>query len=282
MSAGFDTGSSSPISAYLAWGCGWQVGSFWSGPRCSFRSRFFSLSHFFTAQSLGKSFGILEVLKGASLWGDAGSVTALLGRNGSGKTTLLECAFGLKYADYGVVKVGELAFEHPAPHRLAHLGVFYLPARDLLSPAHTIDRHLKAAALVPLPARRRTEQCAGEPLEIAERMGIAQIVRQRCFQISGGERRRAQLALALLRCPRCLLADEPCAGITPADRVAVSETLRELARQGCAVVITGHDVADVLAVADTVTWMAAGTTHQLGTPEEARRHDQFVREYLGS
>ena len=240
------------------------------------------MSHFFTAQSLGKSFGSLEVLKGASLWGDAGSVTALLGRNGSGKTTLLECAFGLKYADYGVVKVGERAFEHPAPHRLARLGVFYLPERDLLLPAHTLERHLKAAALVPLPTRRRTEHRFGDPLQISERMGIAEIVGQRCFQISGGERRRAELALAFLRCPRCLLADEPFAGITPADRVAISGALRELARQGCAVVITGHDVADVLAVADTVTWMAAGTTHQLGTPEEARRHDQFVREYLGS
>ncbi len=78
-------------------------------------------------------------------------------------------------------------------------------------------------------------------------MGIAHVMRQRSFQISGGERRRA-----------------------------------ELAGQGSAVVVTGHDVTDLLAVADDVTWMVAGTTHQLGTPAEARRHDQFVREYLGS
>ena len=241
------------------------------------------MSHFFTAQSLGKSFGRLEVLKGASLWGSAGGVTALLGRNGSGKTTLLECAFGLTRADYGVVMVGEHAFERPAPHRLARLGVFYLPERDLLSPAHTVLRHLQVAARAPGPASRgRATAPSGDPLAIAERMGIAEILYQRCFQISGGERRRAELAIAFLRTPLCLLADEPFAGITPTDRTVIAAALRELAERGCAVVITGHDVDDVWAVADTVTWMAAGTTHQLGAPEEARRHDQFVREYLGS
>ncbi len=241
------------------------------------------MSHVFTAQSLGKSFGRLEVLKGASLWGSAGSVTALLGRNGSGKTTLLECAFGLKRPDYGVVKVGGHTFENPAPHRLARLGVFYLPERDLLSPAHSVEGHLKAAARAARPeSPRHGGDPFGDHLSVAERVGIAHIVGQRCFQISGGERRRAELALALLRRPTCLLADEPFAGITPTDRAAVARALRELAGQGCAVVVTGHDVTDVLALADTVTWMVAGTTHQLGTPEEARSHHQFVREYLGS
>ncbi len=223
------------------------------------------------------------MLKGASLWGDAGSVTALLGRNGSGKTTLLECAFGLARVDYGVVKMGEKIFERPAPHRLARLGVFYLPERDLLSPAHTLERHLKIAASFPRPASLpEATDLACDHVAVAERMGIAQVLGQRCFEISGGERRRAELALAFLRSPLCLLADEPFAGITPVDRAVVAGALRDLAGRGCAVVVTGHDVEDVLAVADTVTWMAAGTTHHLGTPEEARRHDQFVREYLGS
>ena len=70
---------------------------------------------FVLRQSMGKSFGSLEVLKGATLWCDAGSVSALLGRKGSGKTTLLECAFGLRRADYGVVHLEEHAYERPAP-----------------------------------------------------------------------------------------------------------------------------------------------------------------------
>jgi ABC-type multidrug transport system ATPase subunit len=212
------------------------------------------MSHAFTAQSLGKTFGSLEVLKGASLWGVAGSVTALLGRNGSGKTTLIECAFGLTRADYGVVKVGKHVFERPSPHRLARLGVFYLPERDLLSPAHTVERHLKAAVRLPRPtSTRQGTDSPGDYLAVAERLGIAEIVHRRCFQISGGERRRAELAIAFLRQPLCLLADEPFAGITPVDRVAVAVALRELAGQGCAVIVTGHDVADVLDLADTVT-----------------------------
>ena len=240
------------------------------------------MSRVFTAQSMGKSFGSREVLKAATLWGDGGAVSALLGRNGSGKTTLLKCAFGLTRADFGVVNFGERVFERPAPHRLARLGVFYLPERGLLSPGHTVERHLMVAArssgsLDRLGAPDRTEDQAA----VVERMGIAHVMGQRSFQISGGERRRAELAVALLRGPLCLLADEPFAGIAPADRAVVATALRELAAQGGAVVVTGHDVTDVLAVADNVTWMAAGTTHQLGTPEEARNHHQFVREYLG-
>jgi branched-chain amino acid transport system ATP-binding protein len=103
----------------------------------------------FTAQSIGKSFGAVEVLNGAILWGRAGAITALLGRNGSGKTTLIECALGLVRADYGAVQVGDQTFEHPAPHRLARLGVFYLPERDLMSSAHSLGVHLRVAALSP-------------------------------------------------------------------------------------------------------------------------------------
>ena len=145
-----------------------------------------------------------------------------------------------------------------------------------------MERHLKAAARISgLAHRPGVAHHGGDRLAVAERMGIAHLMRQRPFQISSGERRRAELALALLRGPRCLLADEPFAGITPADRAAVAGALRELAGQGSAVVVTGHDITDLLAVADNVTWMVAGTTHQLGTAEEARGHDQFVREYLG-
>ena len=90
-----------------------------------------------------------------------------------------------------------------------------------------------------------------------------------------------ELAAAWIRAPLCLLADEPFAGIDPADAEVVAEAFRGMARQGCAIVITGHEVRQLLDSADDIVWMTSGTTHHMGTPEKAVQHEQFRREYLG-
>lgn len=225
-----------------------------------------------TAQSIGKSFWQTEVLKAATLWCDAGCITALMGRNGSGKTTLLRIAAGRLRADYGVIHFAGEVFEQPRPRALVRGGLFFLLDRGLLSTVGTVRDHLDLVC-------RRFGTAGLE--ETAENLGISHVLDVRTHELSGGERRRAELAMMLLRSPTCVLADEPMAGLTPRDRVVVADALRALARDGAGVVVTGHDVPDLFEVADHVTWMAAGTTHQIGTPTEARRHDQFVREYLG-
>lgn len=225
-----------------------------------------------TAQSIGKSFWQTEVLKAATLWCHAGCITALMGRNGSGKTTLLKIAAGRLRADYGAVHFAGEVWERPRARALVRRGLFYLADRGMLSTVGTVRQHLDVVC-----------RCFGtdEVEEAAEILGIAHVLDVRTYKLSGGERRRAELAMMLLRKPTCVLADEPMAGLTPRDRVVVAEALRTLARDGAGVVVTGHDVSDLFEVADHVTWMAAGTTHQIGTPAEARKHDQFVREYLG-
>lgn len=97
----------------------------------------------------------------------------------------------------------------------------------------------------------------------------------------GGTGRRADLALALVRRPACLIPDEPLTEIEPKDRGLIAAMLRAQAALGCAVLITGHEVRDLMSVSDYVIWMAAGTTRGLGSPDQARAHDQFRREYLG-
>jgi len=87
--------------------------------------------------------------------------------------------------------------------------------------------------------------------------------------------------LALARKPRCLVADEPLAGIEPWDQEALVGVLKGLAERGCAILVTGHDVNPLMALADDIIWMVGGTTHWLGSPESARAHYQFRREYLG-
>lgn len=225
-----------------------------------------------TAQSIGKSFWLTEVLKAATLWCDAGCITALMGRNGSGKTTLLKIAAGRLRADYGTTHFAGEVFERPRARALVHSGLFYLPDRGLLSTVGTVRDHLDVVC-------RRFGTDGLE--DTAEILGITHVLDVRTYKLSGGERRRTELAMMLLRKPTCVLADEPMAGLTPRDRLVVAEALRTLARDGAGLVVTGHDVPDLFEVADHVTWMAAGTTHQIGTPAEARKHDQFVREYLG-
>ncbi len=226
----------------------------------------------FTADSFGVSFRGRQVLKAATVWAKAGHVTALLGRNGCGKTTLIRAALGLCRRDFGVVRFADRVYERSRLSTLARRGLFYLPDRGLLSWRRTVDWHLRAMG-----------QSLRHPLDLESIAGfeIESLRNQKANSMSGGERRRVEVALALLRQPSCLIADEPLAEVGPRDRKLVAKAVRELADQGCAVLVTGHEVEDLLDLADLVVWMVGGTTHWLGTPAEARAHAQFRLTYLG-
>ena len=227
----------------------------------------------FSADSIGKSFGSRTILKAASIWARAGKITALFGRNGCGKSTLLKVGVGLVAADQGAVHFDGRTYLRPHLPDLAARGLFYLPDRYLLSRRLTVREQLRAVEW------RFGDARTGEVLE---RLGIRDRIDQTPLQLSGGERRRAEVAIAWIRAPRCLLADEPFAGINPADAEVVAAAFREMAASGCAIILTGHEVTQLMDVADEVVWMVAGTTHGMGTPAEALRHDQFRREYLGA
>ena len=226
----------------------------------------------FTADSLGVSFRDRQVLKAATVWAKAGQVTVLLGRNGCGKTTLIRAALGLCRREFGVVQFADRVYERPRLSTLARRGLFYLPDRGLLSWRRTVNWHLRAMS-----------QSVRHPLDLGSIswLDIESLRRKTAKKMSGGERRRVEVGLALLRRPSCLIADEPLAEVSPADRQRVAQGIRELAGHGCAVLVTGHEVDDLLDLADIVVWMVGGTTHWLGTPAEAQSHDQFRLDYLG-
>ena len=227
----------------------------------------------FLADSFVKSFGRHRVLKTATAWARPGAVTVLLGRNGCGKTTLLRCALGFCRAEQGVVRFDGEHVRRPALWRLARRGLFYVPDRNLLS------RRLRLGDQLRLVGSRFE---GADPEEAIKRLELGPQLSSRPDDMSGGERRRADLALAFVRRPRCLVADEPLTEIEPKDRSVVLGMFREMAARGAGVLITGHEVRDLLSVADDVIWMTAGTTHGVGTTDEARSHYQFRREYLGS
>lgn len=227
----------------------------------------------FAAEGIGKSFGRRTVLKAASIWVRPGRITALFGRNGSGKTTLLRCAVGLMRADHGAVHFLGESFLSPRLDRLARMGLMYVPAEGALIRGRELRGQLRGLAW-----RYRVSRSLEE---VAESMNLVSVLDAWTDELSGGEKRRGSVAAALIREPRCLLIDEPFAGVAPRDAELVSAALHSLAARGCAILVTGHEVRIVMENADDVIWMAAGTTHGLGSPESATLHDQFRREYLG-
>lgn len=227
----------------------------------------------FSADSIGKSFGTRTILKAASVWARAGKITVLFGRNGCGKSTLFRIGAGLLRADNGVIHFDGRAYLHPRLPELASRGLFYLPDRNLLSRRLTVREQIRAV---------EWRFGGTRTFEILERLGIRELLDQTPVELSGGERRRAEIAAAWIRAPRCLLADEPFAGINPSDAEVLANAFRGLAAEGCAIVLTGHEVPQLMDTADDVVWMAAGTTAGMGPPEKAALHEQFRREYLAA
>ena len=224
------------------------------------------------ADCVSKSFRGRRVLSAGSLRAVEGELRVLLGRNGVGKSTLMKIAAGWIQPDSGTVRFAATSY---LSARLAHLaarGVFYLPDHDFYSSAFTVRTQLEMI-------RRQFD---GSSIEAAaDLVGLAGKLDQRPHALSGGERRRAELAAIVVRRPRCLLADEPYRGIAPKDAEDMTRVLRQLAAAGTAVVITGHEVPTLMAAADHVTWCTAGTTYELGSPAAAMEHASFRRDYLG-
>jgi len=212
------------------------------------------------------------VLSSATLRAVPGQVRALFGRNGAGKSTLLKIAAGWHQPDSGCVRWEGTAHLRVTLAELAGRGLFYLPDQDLLSSAFTLRSQLD------MIRRRRG---GGDMARAAAVVGVEGCLDRRPNELSGGERRRAELAAILVARPRCVLADEPYRGIAPVDAEVITVVLRDLAARGTAIVVTGHETGTLLDAADHVTWCTSGTTYELGSAAEARMHDGFRTEYLG-
>ena len=225
------------------------------------------------ADCIGKAFGSRRVLTSASLRAPAGSVTALIGRNGTGKTTLLSVAAGWRSADTGIVRFDGVSHLRPHLASLSTQGLFYLPDREILSPGITLRRQLEAVG--------RRFGSLGSIDAVAAELGISGCLDALPPRFSGGETRRSELAVACVRRPRCLLADEPYRGISPLDAERLTQVFRGLAATGCAVVLSGHEIETLFSAADRVVWCTDGTTCEYASPSAAREDWRFQQGYLG-
>lgn len=222
--------------------------------------------------SIGVTYGDRRILTAASLRAPAGRITALVGRNGAGKTSLLRVAVGLQRPDHGRIRFVERIHQRPRLATLARAGLFYLPARAILDPFVPVGRQLAAVS----------DHFRGPGVEaLAERLVLGERLDSPPAALSAGELRRSEIALACARRPVCLIADEPLRGIDPLDMELVAAALRQLADAGAAVVVTGHEFLPLRALADSVVWCVAGTTHEFPDAAGAWADAQLQRDLLG-
>jgi ABC-type multidrug transport system ATPase subunit len=210
------------------------------------------------------------ILTSASVRVRPGCLTALLGRNGAGKTTLLRLLVGDLALESGTVRWEGAPLEQPSRARLARRGVCFLPAREVLHPRVAVAKQLAWIAADP-----------GDVPRVSEGLRLTALGAQRPAALSGGERRRAELAAALLMAPRVLVLDEPLRGLAPIDAELMLTTLRRFAAAGGAVVFTGHELPLLEAHVDRVTWCYAGSTREFASFADASGDHGFRREFLG-
>ena len=236
------------------------------------------MTHALAARGLVKRYGERRVVDGVDLEVLRGEVVGLLGPNGAGKTTTFSMIVGGVKPDAGVVVLGDRAITALPMYRRARLGVVYLPQEASIFRRLTVAENVLAIleTVEPDGARRR------ERLEmLLSELGIADKARQRGDSLSGGERRRVEVARALVLDPKFLLLDEPFTGIDPIAVIEIQKLVEQLKHRGIGIMITEHKVREALSICDRAYILQAGRIIREGTPNEIAADPQVRQVYLG-
>jgi len=230
------------------------------------------------ARELIKQYGRRRVVDGVTLDVGPGEVVGLLGPNGAGKTTIFYMLVGLVRPDGGGVWVGDREVTDLPMYRRARLGVSYLPQEASVFRRLTVEENLFGVLeLLGVPFAEADARVA----ELLEEFGLQHLRHQRADTLSGGERRRVEIARALVTEPRFLLLDEPFAGIDPLTVIDIQKLIRHLRTRGLGVLITDHNVRDTLKITDRASIIKDGKVFAKGDPESLA-DDALVRQvYLG-
>jgi len=231
------------------------------------------------ASNLRKSFRGRCVVEGLSLEVRSGEIVGLLGPNGAGKTTAFYMIVGLVSADTGTVELDGRDLTSLPMHRRAQLGVGYLPQE-----ASVFRRLTVAENILSILETRADLDAAGRASRLEEIMAdlrIAHVRENRGMALSGGERRRVEIARALAAAPRFILLDEPFAGVDPLSVVDIQRIIRELSERGIGVLITDHNVRETLCVCNRACIVDHGTVIASGSAEEILANERVREVYLG-
>jgi lipopolysaccharide export system ATP-binding protein len=230
------------------------------------------------AHALEKSFKGRKVVDGVSLNVRKGEAVGLLGPNGAGKTTAFYMITGLLEADAGEVSLEGHNITPLPMYRRARLGIGYLPQEASIFRGLTVEDNVRAVLEVVEPNRKRRE----EQLDaLLEEFNIARLRKSPAIALSGGERRRCEIARALAGRPKFMLLDEPFAGIDPIAVGDIQNLVHHLKERGIGVLITDHNVRETLALTDRAYIIHSGKVLMEGKPQEVIDHPDVRRLYLG-
>jgi lipopolysaccharide export system ATP-binding protein len=235
-------------------------------------------NHGLVGHGLGKSFKRRPVLRDVSLSLQRGEVVGLLGPNGAGKTTCFYIITGLIAADTGVVELDGQDITDLPMYRRARLGIGYLPQEASIFRGLTVEQNIRAILEVAEPEREAREAMLDALL--AE-FSISHLRRASAMALSGGERRRCEIARALATEPNFILLDEPLAGIDPIAVGDIRDLVAHLKDRGIGVLITDHNVRDTLQIVDRAYILHEGRVLMEGAPDEIVANAEVRRVYLG-
>ena len=230
------------------------------------------------ADNLQKAYRRKPVLQGISLAVQRGEVVALLGPNGSGKTTCFYCIAGLVPADGGTVSIDGIDVTGLPMYRRARLGIGYLPQEMSIFRGLSVEDNLRA--ILEVVEKDRTRRNARLE-ELLGEFSISGLRKAPALALSGGERRRVEIARCLASDPAFVLLDEPFAGVDPIAVGDIRHLVSDLTSRGIGVLITDHNVRETLEIVDRAYILHGGRVLMSGTPEEVIANEDVRRVYLG-
>ena len=230
------------------------------------------------AAGLKKRYKSRVVVKDVSLDVASGEVVGLLGPNGAGKTTCFYLMVGLVALDSGSIHIDAQSLAHMPIHRRAKLGLSYLPQEASVFRKLTVQENIRAVL--------ELQNLEAQPLEnrldeLLEELHVEHIRDSLAISLSGGERRRVEIARALATSPRFILLDEPFAGVDPIAVLDIQKIIRFLKERGIGVLITDHNVRETLGICDRAYIINEGTVLASGNPDEIVYNESVRKVYLG-
>lgn len=231
------------------------------------------------ADDLYKSYNKRNVVAGVSLQVNTGDVVGLLGPNGAGKTTSFYMLVGLVQADKGEIFLDDLQITHHPMHRRARLGIGYLAQEASVFRKLSVADNLRAV----LQMRNDLNNSQIELMidELLAEFGIGHLRNQMALGLSGGERRRVEIARALASEPQFILLDEPFAGVDPISVLDLQKIIAHLKRRGIGILITEHKVRETLEICDRAYILNEGQVIAEGQAEQLVNNEEVRRVYLG-
>jgi lipopolysaccharide export system ATP-binding protein len=230
------------------------------------------------AAGLTKSYGRRVVVRDVGLEIRQGEVVGLLGPNGAGKTTTFYMVVGLARPDSGSVTLGDDDITAMPMYQRARAGIGYLPQEASVFRKLTSEENV--LAILQTRGLAASEQRA-LARELLDELGISGMARQPAYTLSGGERRRLEIARALAASPAFILLDEPFAGIDPLAVLDIQKIIAHLRDRGIGILITDHNVRETLSITDRAYILRDGNVFRSGTPEELASDPEVKRVYLG-